>query len=55
LARFKEKYQTEVVPAMIERFGYKNVMEVPRFDKVVLNIGVGEAVQDPKALGSSRT
>jgi large subunit ribosomal protein L5 len=34
----------------MERFGYKNVMEVPKFDKVVLNIGVGEAVQDPKAL-----
>jgi large subunit ribosomal protein L5 len=50
LARFKEKYQTEVVPALMERFGYKNVMEVPKFDKVVLNIGVGEAVQDPKAL-----
>ncbi len=50
MARFKEKYQTEVVPAMIERFGYENVMQVPRFDKIVLNIGVGEAVQDPKAL-----
>lgn len=50
MARIKEKYQTEVVPALMERFGYKNVMEVPKFDKVVLNIGVGEAVQDPKAL-----
>ena len=50
MARFKEKYQTEVVPAMMERFGYKNIMEVPRFDKIVLNIGVGESVQDPKAL-----
>lgn len=50
MARFKEKYQTEVVPAMMEHFGYQNVMQVPRFDKVVLNIGVGEAVADPKAL-----
>jgi len=50
LARFKEKYETEVVPAMMERFGYQNIMEVPRFDKIVLNIGVGEAVGDPKAL-----
>ena len=50
MARFKEKYQTEVVPAMIERFGYDNVMQVPKVDKIVLNIGVGEAVQDPKAL-----
>jgi len=46
----KEKYQTEVVPALMERFGYKNIMEVPRFEKIVLNIGVGEATQDPKAL-----
>lgn len=50
MARFKEKYQTEVVPALMERFGYKNVMQVPRFEKIVLNIGVGEAVADPKAL-----
>ena len=46
----KEKYQTEVVPALMERFGYRNIMEVPRFEKIVLNIGVGEATQDPKAL-----
>jgi large subunit ribosomal protein L5 len=50
LVRFKEKYRTEVVPAMMERFGYKNVMEVPRFEKIVLNIGCGDAVGDPKAL-----
>lgn len=50
MARFKEKYEAEVVPAMMERFGYKNAMQVPRFDKVVLNIGVGEATEDPKAL-----
>lgn len=50
MVRMKEKYQTEVVPALMERFGYKNVMEVPRFEKIVLNIGVGEATQDPKAL-----
>ena len=50
MERMKEKYQTEVVPALMERFGYKNIMEVPRFEKIVLNIGVGEATQDPKAL-----
>ncbi|NLM38486.1 MAG: 50S ribosomal protein L5 [Firmicutes bacterium] len=50
MVRFKEKYRNEVVPAMIERFGYKNVMQVPRFDKIVLNIGCGDAVADPKAL-----
>lgn len=50
MARFKEKYETDIVPALMERFGYENVMQVPRFDKVVLNIGVGEAVEDPKTL-----
>lgn len=50
LARFKERYQTEVVPALMERFSYNNVMQAPRFDKVVLNIGVGEAVEDPKTI-----
>ncbi len=50
MSRFKDKYQTEAVPALMERFDYQNVMQVPRFDKVVINIGVGEAVADPKAL-----
>lgn len=50
MPRMREKYQTEVVPALMERFGYRNIMEVPRFEKIVLNIGVGEATQDPKAL-----
>lgn len=50
MVRFKDKYRNEVVPAMMERFGYKNVMQVPRFDKIVLNIGCGDAVADPKAL-----
>jgi len=46
----KEKYRNEVTPAMMERMGYKNVMQVPRIEKVVLNIGVGEAIQNAKAL-----
>lgn len=50
MVRFKEKYRKEVVPAMMERFGYKNVMQVPRFEKIVLNIGAGDAVADPKSL-----
>ncbi len=50
MSRFRDKYQTEAVPALMERFDYQNVMQVPRFDKVVINIGVGEAVADPKAL-----
>lgn len=48
--RLKEKYQKEVIRAMMEKFGYKNVMEVPRLEKVVINMGVGEATQNPKAI-----
>ncbi|NLM25749.1 MAG: 50S ribosomal protein L5 [Firmicutes bacterium] len=50
MARLKEKYRNEVVPALKERFNYANVMQVPKIEKVVVNIGVGEAVGDPKAL-----
>lgn len=50
MSRFREKYRTEAIPALMERFDYPNVMRVPKFDKVVINIGVGEAVADPKAL-----
>ncbi|NLG68270.1 MAG: 50S ribosomal protein L5 [Firmicutes bacterium] len=52
-ARLKERYRREVVPAMMARFGYRNVMEVPRLAKVVINMGVGEAVQDPKQLDAA--
>ena len=50
MARLKEKYFKEVVPALMERKGYKNIMQVPRLEKVVLNIGVGEAISNAKAL-----
>ena len=46
--RLKRDYDERIVPAMIERFGYKNRLEVPRLEKVVLNMGVGEATQDKK-------
>ena len=46
--RLKSEYVDRIVPAMIERFGYKNRLEVPRLDKIVLNMGVGEATQDKK-------
>ena len=46
----KERYKQEVIPTLMERYGYKNIMQVPRLEKVVLNIGVGEAVQNAKAL-----
>lgn len=48
--RLKEVYVKEVMPALKSRFDYKNVMEIPRVEKVVLNIGVGEAVQNAKAI-----
>ena len=47
-ARMKAKYDTEIVPAMTEKFGYKNRLEVPKLDKITLNMGVGEASQDKK-------
>jgi large subunit ribosomal protein L5 len=49
-ARLKEKYLNEVVPALMEKFQYKTVMQVPRVEKVVINMGVGEAVGNAKAL-----
>ena len=48
--RLKERYQAEVVPDLMARFGYRNKMQVPRLVKVVVNSGVGEAIQDSKAL-----
>lgn len=50
MARLKEYYRTEVVPALIDRMGYDNVMDVPRVLKIVVNMGVGAAKDDPKAL-----
>jgi large subunit ribosomal protein L5 len=46
-------YRQEVVPALMKEFGYRNVMEVPRLEKVVVNIGLGEALQNPNALDSA--
>jgi large subunit ribosomal protein L5 len=50
MARLREIYKKEIVPALTKQFGYKSVMEVPRVSKVVLNMGVGEAVGDKKLL-----
>ncbi|MEW6183974.1 MAG: 50S ribosomal protein L5 [Bacillota bacterium] len=49
MSRLKEKYQKEVMAALIEKFGYENVMEVPKLEKVTVNVGLGEAIQNPKA------
>jgi large subunit ribosomal protein L5 len=50
MSELKEKYLKEVVPALRERFGYKNVMQVPQVKKIVLNIGLGEAITNAKVL-----
>jgi len=50
MPRLKEKCQKEVISTMMERHGYKNIMQVPRLEKIVLNIGLGEAIQNDKAL-----
>ena len=52
-ARLKEMYQNEMVDAMIKKFGYKNIMEVPKLDKIVVNMGVGEAKENAKLLDSA--
>jgi len=53
LSRLKEQYQNEIVDAMNKKFGYKNIMEVPKLDKVVINMGVGEAKDNAKLLDSA--
>lgn len=52
-ARLKEKYDKEVVSALMEKLGYTNVMEVPRLEKIVINMGVGEAKENTKVLESA--
>ena len=53
MSRLKEFYQTEVVDAMMKKFGYKNKMQVPKLEKVVINMGVGEAKDNAKVLESA--
>jgi large subunit ribosomal protein L5 len=53
MAKLKEVYQEKVVPALMKRFSYKNGMEVPRLEKIVVNMGLGEAIQNIKILDSA--
>lgn len=53
MPRLQDKYNNEVVKAMMEKFGYKNVMEVPKLEKIVINMGVGEAKENAKVLESA--
>lgn len=52
-SRLKEKYQEEVISYLMDKFGYTNVMQVPKLEKVIVNIGLGEAKDNPKALESA--
>ncbi|SHK20364.1 50S ribosomal protein L5 [Desulforamulus aeronauticus] len=53
MARLKDKYRNEVLPAMMQKFGYDNVMQVPKVEKVIINIGLGEAIQNSKAVDAA--
>ena len=53
MTRLQERYDSEVRPALMQEFGYKNPMQVPRLDKIVVNMGVGEAVQDAKKIDAA--
>ena len=51
--KFKEKYHKDIVPALMKEFGYSNTMQVPRLVKVVVNVGLGEAIQNPKLMDAA--
>ena len=53
MPRLKDTYKTEIVPAMMQKFSYKNINQVPRLEKIVINMGLGEAKDNPKALDSA--
>ncbi|NEZ46628.1 50S ribosomal protein L5 [Clostridium niameyense] len=53
MPRLQEKYEKEVMPALMDKFGYKNVMEIPKLEKIVINMGVGEAKENQKVLESA--
>ena len=50
MARLKDYYKSDVAPALMQKFGYKSVMQIPKLDKVVINVGCGEAKDNPKAI-----
>lgn len=53
MARLKEQYTKEIVPQLMKQFGYKSIMQVPRIEKIVVNMGLGEAIQNVKILDSA--
>ena len=55
MSRLRERYKKEVIPNLMKLYGYKNIMQVPRLDKMVLSIGLGEAIQNAKALEAAES
>ena len=55
MSRLRERYRKEVIPDLMKLYGYKNIMETPRLEKLVLNIGLGEAIQNAKALEAAES
>ena len=53
MPRLKDSYKTEIVPALMQKFGYKNVMQAPKLEKIVINMGMGDIKDNPKALDSA--
>ena len=53
MIRLREKYEKEIVPAMQEKFQYKSPMEIPKLEKIVINMGLGEVKENPKAIDSA--
>ncbi|ACL18501.1 ribosomal protein L5 [Desulfitobacterium hafniense DCB-2] len=53
MARLKDKFSSEIAPALQQKFNYKNVMQIPKLEKVVINVGVGEAIQNSKAIDAA--
>lgn len=53
MARLKEKYVSEIAPALQQKFSYKNVMQIPKLEKIVINVGVGEAISNSKAIDAA--
>lgn len=53
MSRLKDKYKNEIVPALTQKFGYKNIMQAPKIEKVIVNMGLGEAIQNSKIIDAA--
>lgn len=53
MSRLKDKYKSDIIPAMMQKFGYKNIMQAPKLEKVIVNMGLGEAIQNSKIIDAA--